>query len=65
MPHKRKLSTINEQMDADQIIQMSLKAEDEELQLPPVPKSLGFEIVDYAIDYIGFKANVSYFEAGN
>ena len=26
----------------------------------PVQKSLGFEIVDYAIDYIGFKANVTY-----
>ncbi len=28
-------------------------------------KTLGFEIVDYAIDYIGFKKQVSYFEAGN
>jgi hypothetical protein len=28
-------------------------------------KTLGFEIVDYAIDYVGFKKSVTYFEAGN
>ena len=30
-----------------------------------VQKTLGFEIVDYAIEYIGFKKSVTYFEAGN
>ena len=28
-------------------------------------RTLGFEIVDYAIDYIGFKKNVNYFKAGD
>ena len=31
----------------------------EEEQMVPVPKSLNFEIVDYAIDFIGFKRNVT------
>jgi len=30
-----------------------------------VQRTLGFEIVDYAIDYIGFKKTVTYLEAGN
>lgn len=34
-------------------------------ELVKVQRTLGFEIVDYAIDYIGFKKNVTYFEAGN
>lgn len=36
-----------------------------EEEIVKTQKTLGFEIVDYAIDYIGFKKNVSYFEAGN
>jgi hypothetical protein len=31
----------------------------------PIENSLGFEVVDYAVEYIGFKNHVSYFRAGN
>jgi hypothetical protein len=41
------------------------KHEEEEEELVKVQKTLGFEVVDYAIEYIGFRKNVTYFEAGN
>ncbi|CDW79076.1 uridine kinase [Stylonychia lemnae] len=45
-----------------QMIEQSLEKDEEMVK---VQKTLGFEIVDYAIEYIGFKKSVTYFEAGN
>eukprot|EP00347_Sterkiella_histriomuscorum_P022397 403330634 len=46
----------------DEVIEQSLE---KDVDVERFQKTLGFEIVDYAIDYIGFKKSVIYFEAGN
>lgn len=53
---------MNEQMSEDQKINQTIEKDEE---LVKIQKTLGFEIVDYAIEYIGFKKAVTYYEAGN
>lgn len=63
---RRKKSLIGQQTKdkytEGQLIEQSLGKDEEIVR---VQKTLGFEIVDYAIDYIGYKRFVTYFEAGN
>jgi hypothetical protein len=41
------------------------EVDSDETQVIGIQRSLGFEIVDYAIDYIGFKHAVTSFKAGD
>ncbi len=52
-----------ENISEDEALEKTL--ENEEEGIVKVQKTIGFEIVDYAVEYIGFKKNVTYFEAGN
>ena len=37
----------------------------DDIQVVGLQRSLGFEIVDYAIEYIGFKSSITSYPAGN